>query len=200
MFIDSSSFRSPNHNARPKGEISAIVLHSGEGTRASDLETLVKSTGEKAVSAHFYICRDGTIYQLVDVSRRAWHAGESNWNDFSIGIECEHKDGQDWPLAQLAAVTALCKMLIGQYGIKAERVVSHRAIAIPFGRRNDPSNWSDLQIGSWVAITLYGAAAQPADLSAVITPLQQLTDALRTAQVAAGVALSAATLANGGKP
>lgn len=45
------------------------------------------------VSAHYLIAADGTIYQLVDESKRAWHAGKSFWlkkkdlNTHSIGIE-----------------------------------------------------------------------------------------------------------------
>lgn len=47
----------------------------------------------RPVSAHYLIAADGTIYQLVNESKRAWHAGKSSWknnkqmNSCSIGIE-----------------------------------------------------------------------------------------------------------------
>lgn len=48
---------------------------------------------ESKASAHFVIGRDGTVIQMVPLDRRAWHAGESRWKQFtslnrhSIGIE-----------------------------------------------------------------------------------------------------------------
>lgn len=47
----------------------------------------------RRVSSHYLIAADGIIYQLVDESKRAWHAGKSSWrsnkqlNTYSIGIE-----------------------------------------------------------------------------------------------------------------
>ena len=48
------------------------------------------------VSAHFIVGRDGTIVQMVDLDRAAWHAGESSWqgrsgcNGFMHGIEVDN--------------------------------------------------------------------------------------------------------------
>ena len=45
------------------------------------------------MSCHYLIDTNGLIYNLVDESKRAWHAGESMWkrskdiNSRSIGIE-----------------------------------------------------------------------------------------------------------------
>ena len=45
------------------------------------------------MSCHYLIDTNGTIYNLVDEKKRAWHAGESMWkrskdiNSRSIGIE-----------------------------------------------------------------------------------------------------------------
>ena len=47
----------------------------------------------RPVSAHYLIAANGTVYQLVNESKRAWHAGKSSWRDnkqlntYSIGIE-----------------------------------------------------------------------------------------------------------------
>lgn len=154
--IDTTSYRSPNHNARPGG-ISAIVIHTGEGTKKSDLDTLLDDTvpEDERVSAHYYVDRVANIYQLVPDLRRAWHAGASrylglsNWNDFSIGIETEHKAGQNWPTAQRTALAWLCARLIERYRIEQRMVVAHRWIAP--GRKSDPSNWPDPELRAWIA-------------------------------------------------
>lgn len=158
--IDRHSYRSPNYEPRPAGvAISAIVLHHGGGSRTGDLGELCNPRVKK--SAHYYVCRDGTTYGLVDDGHRAWHAGVSSLdgvddvNDFSVGIETEHRPGQDWPAAQLAAIAALCRDLMARYQIPPARVVSHRAIAP--GRKFDPS---DAPLGpepafrAWVDATL----------------------------------------------
>src|SRR5512145_848762 len=66
--------RSPNFNQRPGPPI-AILLHSGEGTRASDLATLCTprldasqrwgTPNDPRVSAHFYVYRDGHSSELA---------------------------------------------------------------------------------------------------------------------------------------
>jgi N-acetyl-anhydromuramyl-L-alanine amidase AmpD len=62
-----------------------------------DLNSICKVFEDYGVSAHYLIGRDGTIYQLVDESRVAYHAGkgklpfppylENSFNGSSIGIE-----------------------------------------------------------------------------------------------------------------
>ena len=57
--------------------IDTIVIHYTASELTPSLEILTK--GE--VSAHYLIPPDGKkIYQLVDEQRRAWHAGDSQWN------------------------------------------------------------------------------------------------------------------------
>ena len=48
------------------------------------------------VSSHFLVSKKGEIYYLVDLKKRAWHAGKSYWNGLtdlnssSIGIEIDN--------------------------------------------------------------------------------------------------------------
>jgi N-acetyl-anhydromuramyl-L-alanine amidase AmpD len=72
--------------------IDAVVLHyTATGCLEEAIDLML--TGENAVSAHFVIGRDGRIVQMVDIAKKAWHAGESEFdgrsdvNDFSVGIE-----------------------------------------------------------------------------------------------------------------
>ena len=84
---------SPNHGERSGGRRpNMIVLHyTGMPDAAAALAVLTTRGSE--VSAHYFVCEDGRIIQLVQESRRAWHAGRSYWageadiNSCSIGIE-----------------------------------------------------------------------------------------------------------------
>ena len=103
---------SPNFGTRPIGAtIDLVVLHSislppGEyGTpHVEELFTnrldwnahpYFQSIRGLQVSAHFFIHRNGDLWQFVSCDDRAWHAGVSayrgrnNCNDGSIGIELE---------------------------------------------------------------------------------------------------------------
>lgn len=99
------------------------------------------------VSAHFLVRRDGELIQFVPCSRRAWHAGVSNWlgregcNDFSIGIELEGCDQLPFEDAQYLTLNRLLADLRRRYSLEA--VVGHSDIAPE--RKTDPGpcfDWS----------------------------------------------------------
>jgi N-acetyl-anhydromuramyl-L-alanine amidase AmpD len=88
---------SANQNSR----VSIIVIHHTTADFGDSLQILTRPSS-RPVSSHYLIPEPGDqsygksrleIYQLVDESRRAWHAGTSYWagksglNDQSIGIE-----------------------------------------------------------------------------------------------------------------
>lgn len=185
--INRTAHRSPNHEPRPEDTvINAIVIHSGEGTRKGDLDELCRRGTKK--SAQYYVTRIGEIFELVDETRRAYHAGVSaylgldDWNDFSIGIETEHVTGQNWPVAQLQALTWLVLDIIRRRPIVRQYVVKHAWIAQPLGRKSDPSDWPDIDFIAW-RDGLFGNAAQPRPLT-VASPLLAApsTTALRCSQ------------------
>ncbi|WP_257324621.1 1,6-anhydro-N-acetylmuramyl-L-alanine amidase AmpD [Pseudoalteromonas rhizosphaerae] len=100
------------------------------------------------VSAHCFIKRSGEIVQYVPFSKRAWHAGQSDFlgrsqcNDFSIGIELEGTDTTAYTQNQYNALQSLTKTLIYKYpAITRERVVGHCHIAP--GRKTDPGDSFD---------------------------------------------------------
>ena len=148
---------SPNCDARPESEaVCLVVIHAislppdefgGSGiidlfTNCLDPEAhpyFCEIQGLR-VSAHFLIRRDGELIQFVPCSRRAWHAGVSNWqgrancNDFSIGIELEGCDRQPFEDGQYLALQRLLRELQGRSSIEA--VVGHSDIAP--GRKTDP--------------------------------------------------------------
>mgnify|MGYP000709337550 CR=1 FL=1 len=92
------------------------------------------------VSSHFYIRRDGALWQFVSCDDRAWHAGRSeyrgrpNCNDDSIGIELEGLEGETFEPAQYESLARLCEAVAGTYPIA--HVAGHEHIAP--GRKQDP--------------------------------------------------------------
>jgi AmpD protein len=101
-----------------------------------------RQIADARVSSHFLIRRDGELIQFVPCSRRAWHAGQSEWqgrgrcNDFSIGVELEGSDDQAFADAQYSTLARLASLLLKSYPIRD--CVGHSDIAIPAGRKTDP--------------------------------------------------------------
>jgi N-acetyl-anhydromuramyl-L-alanine amidase AmpD len=83
--------RSPNQSGRITPTL--IVVHDTAAwlTKGNAVKYFKKRLAR--VSAHFVVDRDGTITQMVECDRKAWHAGKSSYNGrkncnaFSIGIE-----------------------------------------------------------------------------------------------------------------
>ena len=102
------------------------------------------------VSSHFYIRRNGELWQFVSCDQRAWHAGQSAWrgrgncNDFSVGIELEGLEGQTFEAAQYESLARIAAAVQQNYPIR--HVAGHEHIAP--GRKQDPGpgfDWARLQ-------------------------------------------------------
>ena len=131
---------SPNFDER-KLPVSMIVVHYTETkTCEQALRILCDPAAEKRVSTHWVVDRDGTVYRLVDESKRAWHAGRSFWdgiedcNSASIGIELVNDGTEAYPEPQIAALVALCSGIKSRHAIR--HIVGHSDIAP--GRKRDP--------------------------------------------------------------
>jgi len=123
--------------AAQDSRIQFIVLHFTSTDFDESLATLTQGN----VSAHYLVRDDPVrIYQLVDDSRRAWHAGDSAWegstqlNAASIGIEIVNRGDrggawEDYPAAQVDAVVALVARLARKYDVPPHHVVGHSDIA-----------------------------------------------------------------------
>ena len=109
-----------DHSAEGVGTRNLIVLHITAGPSAqSAINTFKASVAPHRVSAHFCIDRDGTVYQLVDTARTAWHA--SQVNSRSIGIEHAAIPGKlALTDAQYAASAALVAWLCGELRIPCD--------------------------------------------------------------------------------
>tara|TARA_B110000971_G_C19938562_1_gene467607 strand:- start:37 stop:807 length:771 start_codon:yes stop_codon:yes gene_type:complete len=182
---------SPNHDARAK-KPSHIVLHYTNMQSAQAALERMCDPGAK-VSAHYLIHRDGQIVQMVEESRRAWHAGvaywqgESDMNSASIGIELDHKGHDEqghmtaFPEAQRQALYALLKDIIERNDLDPRHVIGHSDIAP--GRKIDPGeafDWAELHeagFGLWLPnVKLETVADLPSDearAQTAIVPLQK---------------------------
>jgi N-acetylmuramoyl-L-alanine amidase len=144
---------SPNHNARKCG-VSLLVLHyTGMDSADAAIERLCDP--DAAVSAHYVVCEDGRIVQLVDEGRRAWHAGLGVWageadvNSASVGIEIVN-GGHDFglppfPEVQIEAVIALSRAILVRNSIAPSHVIGHSDMAPE--RKRDPGErfpWEQL--------------------------------------------------------
>ncbi|MCX7961995.1 MAG: 1,6-anhydro-N-acetylmuramyl-L-alanine amidase AmpD [Burkholderiales bacterium] len=150
---------SPNCDDRPPGTaITLLVLHAislPRGCYGGDaIERLFTNRLDPAahptfaelagvrVSAHFLIRRDGELVQFVPIARRAWHAGVSRWrgrarcNDFSVGIELEGTDEDEFAAAQYARLDALVARLRARLPLRA--IAAHSDIAPE--RKRDPGS------------------------------------------------------------
>lgn len=154
----------PNCDERPPGTpIDLLVIHCislppGEFGGPGIIQLFTNSLDHDAhpyydrlrglrVSAHFLVRRDGETLQFVPCSKRAWHAGESQWegrrccNDFSIGIELEGTDDAPFTAAQYESLALLTRALLTAYPIRAAAGHSHVAP----GRKTDPGPHFDWQ-------------------------------------------------------
>lgn len=142
---------SPNFDER-KLPVSMVVIHYTETkTCEQALRILCNPDVTNRVSAHWVIDRDGTIYRLVDESKRAWHAGKSFWNGIldcnsaSIGIELVNGGAEEYPEPQISALVALCTSIKVRHPIRY--IVGHSDIAP--GRKRDPGSlfpWERLRL------------------------------------------------------
>ena len=90
-----TKYRSPNFNSRNQSNIKLIIIHYTALKNAKDAITYLCAK-EKKVSSHYLISQNGLVYNMVNDKFRAWHAGQSFWQDstdinlISIGIELDY--------------------------------------------------------------------------------------------------------------
>lgn len=86
--------------------------------------------------------RSGRVYVIA--AGLAYHAGATRTsaesNGCAIGIEAEHPGGSTpWGDRQYDAYVRLCAALCEHYRLTPARVLGHREVAVPPGRKPDPT-------------------------------------------------------------
>ena len=151
---------SPNQDDRPAGALpELLVIHGislppgefGGGYVEAlfcnrldwDAHAYFEEIRGLKVSAHLFIQRSGDVIQFVPFSRRAWHAGKSEFrgqhccNDFSIGVELEGEDSVPYAESQYLTLAGVCRALFSAYpGLDTRCIAAHSDIAP--GRKTDP--------------------------------------------------------------
>jgi N-acetylmuramoyl-L-alanine amidase len=118
-----------------------IIHHTAQNSCAQTLNTFTLQRTQ--VSAHYVICKDGTIHHMLNDYLRAWHAGISRWgndadiNSSSIGIELDNNGFEDFTPDQLNSLMRLLGGLKKQYNIPTANFIGHGDIAPT--RKNDPN-------------------------------------------------------------
>ncbi len=153
-FIGTTNFnlRKPNF---------VIIHHTAQNSCEQTLKTF--TTQQTQVSAHYVICKDGTVHHMLNDYMRAWHAGVGKWgndvdiNSNSIGIELDNNGYEPFTDDQLNSLLKLLAALKKQYNIPAANFIGHADIAP--ARKNDPNvffPWkrlADSGYGYWYADT-----------------------------------------------
>ena len=144
-----------------------IIHHTAQNSCEQTLQTFTKPKTQ--VSAHYVICKDGTVHHMLNDYLRAWHAGSSKWgsladvNSSSIGIELDNNGFEPFTEPQMAALERLLQKLKENYKIPKANFIGHADIAPT--RKNDPNVNFD-----WKKLSEKGFGIWYGDTSQVILP------------------------------
>ncbi|MFF9523357.1 N-acetylmuramoyl-L-alanine amidase [Streptomyces achromogenes] len=123
--------------------VDRVVVHVTQGGYASAVRAF-KDPGHGA-AAHYIVRRDGRITQLVRELDVAFHAGNREYNERSVGIEHEGfvEDPASFTDALYAASARLAAAICGRYGIPVDRehLIGHAQV--PGTDHTDPGRLWD---------------------------------------------------------
>jgi len=149
-----------------------IIHHTAQNSCDQTLKTFTLT--RTLVSAHYVICRDGTVHHMLNDMLRAQHAGVGKWggitdmNSNSIGIEIDNNGSEPFSEAQINSLLLLLERLKKAYNIPQSNFIGHLDWAP--GRKVDPSrlfSWktlADKGFGYWYDTT---GVKVPDDFNAV---------------------------------
>lgn len=135
-FIGTTNFnlRKPNF---------VILHHTAQNSCDETLRTF--TTRKSQVSAHYLICKDGTVHHMLNDYFRAWQAGLGKWgnatdiNSASIGIEIDNNGFEPFTDEQITSLLQLLDRLKRAYNIPTANFIGHADIAP--GRKVDPNRY-----------------------------------------------------------
>jgi N-acetylmuramoyl-L-alanine amidase len=128
-----------NFNMRKPNYV--IIHHTAQNSCEQTLKTF--TLPRTSVSAHYVICKDGTLHHMLNDYLRAWHGGVGKWgnlsdiNSASIGIELDNNGFEYFDSLQMNSLISLLTRLKKTYGIPAANFIGHGDIAPT--RKNDPN-------------------------------------------------------------
>lgn len=141
--IEVDGWRDRGHG--PLTAVETIACHHTAGPTTGNYPSLaVVRDGRPGLDgplAQLGLGRDGTVYVIA--AGVCWHAGEVKQTDYdnwhAIGIEAEATGTAPWPEVQMDAYARLCAALCDHYDVPVSRVLGHKEICAPVGRKVDPN-------------------------------------------------------------
>lgn len=123
--------------------IDRVVIHVTQGGYDSAVKVFQDPAHQAA--AHYIVRRDGRITQLIRELDVAFHAGNREYNERSVGIEHEGyvEHASSFTQAMYGASARLTAAICGRYGIPADRehVIGH--VEVPGTDHTDPGRYWD---------------------------------------------------------
>lgn len=133
-FIPTTNFnlRKPNF---------VVIHHTAQNSCEQTYRTFTLQRTQ--VSAHYVVCKDGTVTQMLHDHLRAWHGGRGKWgpvtdmNSVSIGIELDNDGYEPFSPLQINSLLVLLDSLKTKYRIPAANFIGHADLAPT--RKQDPN-------------------------------------------------------------
>ncbi|MCX8021036.1 MAG: N-acetylmuramoyl-L-alanine amidase [Chitinophagaceae bacterium] len=147
-----------------------IIHHTANNSCEETLKEFTTAGGREA-SAHYVICKDGTVHHMLNDLLRSHHAGESRWgnntdlNSSSIGIELVNNGYEEFTEEQISSLLLLLERLKAAYKIPTANFIGHGDVAPT--RKNDPSVKFP-----WKLLSEYGFGYWWQDTTGLVVPAE----------------------------
>lgn len=148
--------------SRGDAQIDKVIIHDVEGSYEGCISWFQNPNAN--VSAHYVIANEGYITQMVREADIAWHAGNWDYNERSVGIEHEGyaSDPNSYPETMYAASSGLTAYLCDKFSITCNRtnVIAHKEV--PGATHTDPGPY--WKWDHYMELVLQGGGTQLASL------------------------------------
>ena len=168
-----------------------VIHHTAQNSCEQTLKTFTLERTK--VSAHYVICKDGTVHHMLNDYMRAWHGGVAKWgnntdlNSSTIGIELDNDGYEPFDPRQISALEGVLGALKLKYNIPEANFIGHGDIAPK--RKVDPNvnfPWQQLAakgFGNWFepndSVSLPTSISIPYALALVGYDIKDTTAAIR---------------------
>jgi len=144
-----------------------IIHHTAQNSCDQTYKTFTLPRTQ--VSAHYVICKEGTVQHMLNDYLRAWHAGIGRWgnltdiNSASIGIEIDNNGFEPFTEPQITSLLQLLDTLKHKYVIPPANFIGHADIAPT--RKNDPNIYFP-----WKILAQHGFGLWYDDTTNIVVP------------------------------
>ncbi|WP_405869215.1 N-acetylmuramoyl-L-alanine amidase [Streptomyces sp. NBC_00005] len=148
--------------------IDRVVIHVTQGSFASAVK--VFQDPDHRAAAHYIVRKDGRITQMIRELDVAFHAGNREYNERSVGIEHEGfvERASSFTDAMYAASARLTAGVCGRYGIPVDRehIIGH--VEVPGTDHTDPGPHWDWD--RYIRLVRRASAASPGSSASSAPP------------------------------